>query len=275
MFSHQYENSIGNELYNCYWYKDAHWKLHYHRGYEFVWVTRGELSARVGEKEYTLREGDALFITPYQLHSYTTSELSECYITVFSGSYVGNFSKATAAKEPTDASFRISAPLEAYLSENMIGEKYGALGEKNYLEIDKPSLFTAKACLYAVCAEFFSVSEWREKRERNELVFQIISYVEKHYTENITLRDMSDALSYEYHYVSRVLRESLNMRFCMLVNQYRCERARMLITETGESISAIAMNCGFQSIRTFNRAFYEVTGMTPTDVRNGKRLIKT
>ena len=273
MFSHQYVNSIGNDLYNCYWYKDAHWSLHYHKGYEFVWVTAGELCARVGEKEYILHEGDTLFITPYQLHSYSTEVFSECYITVFSGSFVGHFAKATASKEPVCAKFGISSSLSVYLREHMLKKKQEAPDkgkDVKYIYIEKPSPFEIKACLYAICAEFFSVSEWTDKQERSELVFRIISYVEKHYTENITLKGMAGELSYEYHYISRVLRESLNIRFCTLVNQYRCERAKELITETDAPLSVIAMNCGFQSIRSFNRVFAEMTGAVPSDLRKGK-----
>ena len=98
----------------------------------------------------------------------------------------------------------------------------------------------------------------------------MISYVEENFAEDITLKRVSEALSYEYHYLSRVLRTSLHMRFCTLVNQYRCERAKELITQTDKPLSEIAMNCGFQSIRSFNRAFLDIVGCTPSSIRKGK-----
>ena len=48
------------------------------------------------------------------------------------------------------------------------------------------------------------------------------------------------------------------------------ERAKELITETDAPLSVIAMNCGFQSIRSFNRVFAEMTGAVPSDLRKGK-----
>ena len=93
MFTHQYTNSIGSDLYNGYWYKNADWKLHFHRGYEFVWVLSGELRAVVADKCYLLKRGDALFVTPFALHSYTTDNFSEAFIAVFA-----HFSIASTAK---------------------------------------------------------------------------------------------------------------------------------------------------------------------------------
>ena len=135
--------------------------------------------------------------------------------------------------------------------------------------LKKPAPYALKSCLYAVCNEFCATAEWRDKKTNDDLVFKIISYIEQHYTENITLSSMANELSYEYHYISRVLRESLGIRFRTLVNQYRCERAKDMITETDMPLSVIAMTCGFQSIRSFNRIFSEITGATPTDVRKG------
>ena len=91
--------------------------------------------------------------------------------------------------------------------------------------------------------------------------------MEENYTDPITLHTLADTLSYEYHYLSRVLRENLHIRFRTLVNQYRCERAKEMITESDLSLSDVAMNCGFQSIRSFNRVFLEITGITPSAMR--------
>lgn len=267
MFTHQYTNSIGSDLYNGYWYKNADLKLHFHRGYEFVWVLSGELRAVVADKCYLLKRGDALFVTPFALHSYTTDNFSEVFIAVFADTYIGKFASATADKEPINSKFTISPPLSEYLYSRMIS--LDVTPEKDNVLLKNPSYYTLKACLYAICDEFSSIAEWRDKKRNDELVFKIISYIEKHYTEDITLESLANELSYEYHYISRVIRENLNIRFRTLVNQYRCECAKDMITETDSPLSVIAMNCGFPSIRTFNRVFFDIMGVTPSDLRKG------
>ena len=141
--------------------------------------------------------------------------------------------------------------------------------DKNAVHLPSPPLFALKACLYGICAEFEAVAVWQKKEQNKALIFRIISYVEENYTENITLQTLAEALSYEYHYLSRVLRENLHIRFRTLVNQYRCEKAKELISTCDLPLSEIAMNCGFQSLRSFNRVFLELTGDTPSHVRNG------
>ncbi len=268
MVSHQLANSLGDDLYNGYWYKDLYWTTHYHRGYEFVWIRSGRIHAVIGGKEYSLGAGEALFVTPYMLHSYESDGESEVFIAVFSGNYIGKFASAILGKEPIDASFSVSDSLACYLCAHMACLPDGYPSKQ--IAVPKPPFYVLKASLYAVCAEFFEVAEWRPKEQNNDLIFRMIAYVEEHYSEDITLVSMAEALSYEYHYLSRILRNGLHMRFCTFVNQYRCERARELIVETDMPLSIIALNCGFQSIRSFNRVFLKETGATPTEVRKGK-----
>lgn len=265
MYSHQFCNSVGDDLYNGYWYRGACWDLHFHRSYEFVWVLSGRLRATVSDKVYLLDEGDGLFILPYQLHSYVAEPDTEFFVAVFAAGYVGKFVSATGGKEPADAFFRLSPALQAYLRAQMVPLPSNVT--KSALPLPKPATFALKACLYAVCAEFQQVAVWQKKEQNRALIFRIITFVEENYTEDVTLHTVAEALSYEYHYLSRVLRENLHVRFRTLLNQYRCERAKELITETDLPLSEIALACGFQNIRSFNRAFLEITGSTPSAAR--------
>lgn len=264
MISHQSNNSIGDDLYRGDLYKNSEWGMHYHRGYEFVWVLSGKLCATVANKDYVVHKDQALLITPYALHALKMVDNSEIFIAVFSGAYIGKFTSSTATAEPIDACFTLSAPLCEYLRSQMLIKD---LERPRSTQMKKPPLYAIKACLYAICNEFSSVAKWREKEQNNELVFKIISYVEENYAKDITLSTLADSLSYEYHYLSRVLRKNFHIPFRTLLNQCRCERAKEMITSTDLPLSEIADKCGFQSVRSFNRVFSEVTGSTPTSIR--------
>jgi len=237
MISHQFYNSIGDDLYRGDWYKNDSWSLHYHRGYEFVWVLAGKLYATISNKDYVLSEGQALLITPYALHSLKTAADSEIFIAVFSGAYIDKFASSTALKEPIDASFTLSEPLSRYLRSQMLVAEEKR--RHNSVRMQKPSQYAIKACLYAICDEFSSVAKWKDKEQNNELIFKIISYVEEHYAEDITLTTLADSLSYEYHYLSRVLRKNFNIPFRTLLNMCRCERAKEMISSTDLPLSDI------------------------------------
>ena len=43
------------------------------------------------------------------------------------------------------------------------------------------------------------------------------------------------------------------------------ERAASQLRSTGKKITDVALSCGFNNIRTFNRVFKEITGYTPSE----------
>jgi len=53
------------------------------------------------------------------------------------------------------------------------------------------------------------------------------------------------------------------------VNILRVEDAKMLLRETDKTVSRIAIETGFENIRTFNRVFKKFTGMNPGEFREG------
>lgn len=67
----------------------------------------------------------------------------------------------------------------------------------------------------------------------------------------------------------RWFRRHTGLGFVAYRNAVRVSRAQRLLTETRDSITAIAFACGFGSLANFNRRFREVTGTTPRQVRRG------
>lgn len=268
MLFHQQDNSIGGSIYNGYLYRDLSLLLHIHKAYEFALVLDGEVSAVVGQKQYTLKAGEALLIMPFQLHSYTPSTNALYFISVFSGDYVPEFAKVTADREPCSALFRPSHESVSFICHSVDINKSVLESKQIYQHLETPSLFFVSACLYTVCAEFERTAVWQEKEQNSELIYQVLSYIEKNYTEDISLATLADSLSYEYHYLSRLFHETLNVPFRTLLNQYRCELAKEKLLTTDEPIASIAMNCGFQSIRSFNRIFSDFSGVSPSVFRS-------
>ena len=269
MFFHQVHNSIGDNVYNAYIYRGIKWLTHLHKGFEFAIVLDGEIEAEIGDKRYALKSGEALLLTPYQLHSYESSADSLTFVAVFSGNYTELFARATAGKEAKNPILTLSAETRAYIDKNLLfaNAENPATQTNESTAVEKPNDLTLKACLYAVCAEFYASTEFLARTHDNALVSDILAYVENNYASNITLKTMADSLGYDFRYISRIFGKIFEINFKTLVNQYRCDRAKRLISSTDETLSEIAMNSGFQSIRSFNRVFKEFTGKTPSDLR--------
>jgi ligand-binding sensor domain-containing protein/AraC-like DNA-binding protein len=97
--------------------------------------------------------------------------------------------------------------------------------------------------------------------------------VEKLYRdEAITLISLAKRMSIAPRYLSQIVNEQLNKNFRELINGYRIEEAKELLTNPGKkerdfSIMAIAFEVGFNSKEVFNRTFKKYTGMTPTEYK--------
>lgn len=84
---------------------------------------------------------------------------------------------------------------------------------------------------------------------------KITDYIANNYTENITLKDISKKLSYNYSYLSRNFKRLFGICFNDFVNLYRIEKAISLLSEENTKIANIALESGFQSVRSFNAIF--------------------
>ncbi len=267
MILHQADNSIGNDIYSGFLYHDYNWMLHMHKSIEFTLCLRGTLITIVGQKQYEIGPGQMIFVMPYQPHAYIASEDTVFFISCFSKNHIPYFVSEFSNKEPDSSCIDISDDISDYILKiHNISDRHIQNAVRAQV-FDKPSMYERKAALYAICGEIAKQCTWHEKERDDDLTFQILSYIEQHFSEKISLLEMADSLSYEYHYLSRVFHATLGTSFSTLVNQYRCEKAHLLLTETKKPISDIALECGFQSIRSFNRIFFEYSGKTPSSIR--------
>ena len=70
-------------------------------------------------------------------------------------------------------------------------------------------------------------------------------------------------------YFSRFFKRISGMTFSMYLNHIRVNRAIDLINNTDLSMTEIAMTCGFETIRNFNRVFRQITGYAPRELPDG------
>jgi AraC-like DNA-binding protein len=91
---------------------------------------------------------------------------------------------------------------------------------------------------------------------------------ELHMDSRLSLRALSAHIRENPHYVSQVINQDLRTNFHDLINGRRIESSKAaLIRFPGKTILEIAMEAGFNSKSTFNTAFRQHVGMTPTEFR--------
>ena len=257
MPSQQTFNSISGLNYNNHVYtNNTVIYPNFHKNFELVFVCSGKMSFTVNNKTAVVSEGEYVLILPNQVHSFEPIGESIYWIGVFSGDFVHSFEKQTRNKIGADFVFRCEDSVHQFLLKNLIND-------------EEISVYLLKACLYAVCCEYTRQIRLVEREGKNELLMHAITdYISQNFKNKITLADMAEHFGYNYHYLSRYFHQTFNISFTNLLSSYRLDAALQLLNETDMDITMIALESGFQSIRTFNDFFKSRLGVTPTEFRS-------
>lgn len=232
--------------------KNFSFPSHLHSSFEFITVMSGEMVINVDKKQYVIRTGEALLIFPNQVHSLETPEHSSHCLCIFSPKLVQGYSDVFLTKHPKDHKFCPNPFYVAQLSD--------AGGFWNSLR--------AKGLLYSLCAEFDSCAEYEDRDNKAEdLLPRIFRFVEANFKKTCTLEALSESTSYHSVYLSRYFKRCTGLSYTDYVNRYRVNEARYILKNIDQSILQTAYDCGFESLRNFNRCFKKITGMTPSEYR--------
>ncbi len=108
----------------------------------------------------------------------------------------------------------------------------------------------------------------RPDQAAHQLKEEIIAYIDGHYqSPDISLVSLADRFGVSTKYICLIFKENLNTTYLQYVREKQIRRAAELLRDTGESLEAIATQCGFTNMLTFRRNFKSVMGMNPSDYR--------
>jgi len=103
------------------------------------------------------------------------------------------------------------------------------------------------------------------------IVINTINYIYNNYHSKITIEDIAKYCYCSSSTLSHVFAKNYGMTIGKLIHTVRCDRAKVLLSESSMSVSQIALECGFSSADYFTSVFKNLVGVTPTEYRlNGK-----
>ncbi len=222
---------------------------------------KGEFDATVNNIDIHLEPGDFFLVSPNMVHDLRPVERynNKFFTGVFSADFVSEF-----VKNGISAPFYKFKPEKAtldYLTEYMFFT-------------GTPDLYTIKACAYAICSQAAKLSTVSSDYNINtSFVLAVNDYISQNLENSFSRKDIAKTLNYEEHYFSTLFNQNFQIGFNKYISIYRFERACKMLTSTKEKITDIAHNCGFTSLRSFNRVFKELSGKTPNEYRTSEILI--
>ncbi|HBE04129.1 MAG: hypothetical protein A2096_15855 [Spirochaetes bacterium GWF1_41_5] len=104
-------------------------------------------------------------------------------------------------------------------------------------------------------------------------VIDVLNYINLHYREKISLREIAAKTNLSRTYFSTVFNKVTGKTLNVYINELRIQSARDLLITTNLTIGRIAFETGFEDITHFNRVFKKNTEYSPREYRKIKKMI--
>lgn len=126
---------------------------------------------------------------------------------------------------------------------------------------------TIKICSEQLLSNVATLLKEKNIYPSDDLINNIKRFIQKNYTENITLEKMSSLFFINPSYCSFLFKEKTGENLIDYVNKIRIEKAKELLKNTDYKVYKIAKMLGYDNDKYFFRVFKKVTGYTPEEYR--------
>jgi AraC-like DNA-binding protein len=260
------KNSGNHNFFSSAIFVDFNFPPHLHPYVEIVYVIEGTMEVTVNGLSHTLNAGDVFVCFPNDIHGYINKDYSKIQLLIFSPEITASyFSK------------RMDKTLEnPFIPNVLINEEIRTLFIMLHDDFNKNNNeYVIKGLLYTILGKldaYFTLK--KSSLSNNNITQNLLKYIESHYLENITLERIAKDLGFSKFYLSRIFSNKIGYQFKDYVNRLRIGKAQQLLGESHMSVTSIALDCGFESQRNFNRIFKEFTSLTPTEFRDRECIKK-
>lgn len=100
---------------------------------------------------------------------------------------------------------------------------------------------------------------------------RVMDYIQQNFTRPLTLEELASVGCLSSHHFHRVFKEYVGETIHCHIRRLRLEKAARCLSYGEESISQIAVNCGFETASAFARSFRQCFHVTPGEYRKGRR----
>ena len=249
---------------------------HWHAAIEIIMPTRNQYFLHCAGEDVVLREEDIIIICPGCIHSIEAPEVGQRIIFqpdtnelrfMHEVETLINIMSPYIVVTPEDYPQIHGRARDLLLEINKIYENNGSFSEVDiycklleFLSLIGKNYVNNKSVDEAV--EYARGDEYFEK------FIEICDYLQEHCSEDLTLDDIADRSGFSKFYFSRRFKQFTNVSFYKYVNQKRIAKAETFLTDPRNSVTDVALNCGFPSLSSFIRMFKIIKGCTPTEFRN-------
>ena len=136
------------------------------------------------------------------------------------------------------------------------------------------------SCVYSIIDilyKYYSVPDYAAStgREKFEVLEQMLHYIQDNSGQNLQLSDLAGKFYLSVGHVSRMFQRHLHTTFTNYLREVRLNNAYDLLLNTSQSVTEIAISCGFGSTNRLIEVFSKKYGVTPGKFRKRNREVET
>ena len=269
-----YKQSTTLKLYDNREYED--YPKHWHPAIEIVMPVENGYTMQFSNSEVYLREKDICIICPGCVHAIKAPETGRRIIFQPNTTYL-RFLREFEVLISFMSPYAIITP-EEYPSiheqlVNMLVEiKEEYMAGTSFSEL---SIYSKILEMFKLIGQNYSSKTTKtndtsisSKEDYASKFVEICDYIDSHCSEDLKLDDIADMSGFSKFYFERLFKQFTGTSFYKYVNQKRIAKASELLIEPGNSVTDVALNCGFMSISSFIRMFKLQKGCTPTEFKS-------
>lgn len=102
-------------------------------------------------------------------------------------------------------------------------------------------------------------------------VDKISHYIDQNYNKNITLVKVANYVGFSSFYLSKLIKENLDINYTTYLTLIRINKAKDLLEQDDLTISEIAYGVGYSEPKYFSNVFRKMVGMTPSEYKKSMR----
>ena len=243
---------------------------HRHNAYEIYLFLSGNVKMYIEQTCYLLERGDMAVINPSELHR-------SCCLDSTTYERIGINIKQSVFDNLTTSHTNLLSCFYSHphgqnnmirLNEDQIQE-YTSLAD-DLIRVSGSSEYGNDLLSYSYLIKLLvyvnrlykESTHFESENLMPKIIMDTMDYVNEHFTEKITLDDLSALLNYNGNYISNCFKQYTGLTLRNYILNKRIDNAGKLLL-SGASVSGACMQSGFNDYANFIRNFKKITGVSP------------
>ena len=238
---------------------------HLHHHIELGFVKSGRTRVSVDSNEYDVESGDIIVVFPNQIHRFETVERERYILLLVNPDMLPELNKQFTTTVP------VSNLIKGAARDKELSELIESISEAYFSNAPYKDAIL-RGYLLAFFGKLLRKTELRDVQSCDYHVLgMILNYCITNSDKNLSLGMLENELHISKYYISHIMSSKLHIGFNDYINSLRVSNACKYLLRTDKSVTEISEIVGFNTLRTFNRAFFKQMGVTPSAYRQKSR----